>query len=148
MSRHTDPALLDLERQIAETREELGRTVEELAAKADVPARAKEKATQTAARTKARAAHVADRMKHCGGHGRHAAHDKRSGTAAGTAADTGTAAPGEPVTVSPAGGAHRIGTAASPAGRERERERMAYGAAALALAAATAGAATWAARRP
>ena len=49
MSR-TDPHLVDLERRIAETREALGQTVEELAAKADVPSRAKEKARETAAR--------------------------------------------------------------------------------------------------
>ncbi|MDX6354354.1 MAG: hypothetical protein QOF98_1257 [Streptomyces sp.] len=50
--RHTDPTLAELERQIAETREQLGATVEELAAKADVPARAKAKAHETAARVR------------------------------------------------------------------------------------------------
>lgn len=55
----TDAHLVDLERQIAETREQLGRTVEELAAAVDVPARAKAKAHETAARTKARAAQAA-----------------------------------------------------------------------------------------
>jgi hypothetical protein len=59
----TDAHLVDLERQIAETREQLGRTVEELAAAVDVPARAKAKAHETAARTKARAAQAADRAK-------------------------------------------------------------------------------------
>jgi hypothetical protein len=82
-----DPALADLERQIAETREQLGRTVEELAAKADVPARAKAKMSEARARlrlsahraeehTKERAAHAGARMKHTASradrHGRHA----------------------------------------------------------------------------
>ncbi len=49
MSR-TDPQLAEIEAQIAETREALGQTVEELAAKADVPGRAKAKARETAER--------------------------------------------------------------------------------------------------
>ncbi|WP_329134353.1 DUF3618 domain-containing protein [Streptomyces sp. NBC_01476] len=53
--RHTDPALAELEAQIDKTREQLGETVEELAAKADVPARAKAKAHQTADRVRATA---------------------------------------------------------------------------------------------
>ena len=48
----SDPTLAEMERQIAETREQLGAIVEELAAKADVPARAKAKASQTASRVK------------------------------------------------------------------------------------------------
>jgi uncharacterized protein DUF3618 len=44
-----DPSLEEMERRIAETREELGAIVEELAAKADVPARAKAMAADTAA---------------------------------------------------------------------------------------------------
>jgi Protein of unknown function (DUF3618) len=62
MSR-TDDHLVELERQIAETREQLGRTVEELAAAVDVPTRAKAKAHETAARTRARAAQAAERAK-------------------------------------------------------------------------------------
>jgi hypothetical protein len=53
MTAHTDPHLADLERQIAETREALGQTVEELAAKVDVPSRAKAKAKETAERLRA-----------------------------------------------------------------------------------------------
>jgi len=49
MSR-TDPQLAELEARIAETREALGQTVEELAAKADVPGRMKAKAQDTAER--------------------------------------------------------------------------------------------------
>lgn len=54
MTPRTDPHLAELERQIAETREALGQTVEELAAKVDVPTRAKAKARDTADRLRAR----------------------------------------------------------------------------------------------
>lgn len=111
--------LADLERQIEQTREELGRTVEELAAKADVPARAKAKAAETAERVRASARRVA----------RH-----REG---------GSAPP--VVTLSPELSGSHIAGGISPSAA---RERRAYGAAALALTAATAGAAVWAARRP
>jgi cell division septum initiation protein DivIVA len=62
MSR-TDPHLADLEQQIAETREALGQTVEELAAKVDVPTRAKAKAQDTAARLRSSAAKAEDRAR-------------------------------------------------------------------------------------
>ena len=123
---HTDPALADLERQIAETREQLGQTVEELAAKADVPGRAKAKASETMSRfrlgahraedrTKAAAAQAADRVKQTTGradvrgHGRHAAGsgagkgpDEITGTtaASGTAAASGTTAASGPAAAS------------------------------------------------
>jgi hypothetical protein len=60
--RHTDPALIELERQIAETREQLGETVEELAAKADVPGRAKTKAQEAATRVRTTAHEATDRV--------------------------------------------------------------------------------------
>ncbi|MFC4034292.1 DUF3618 domain-containing protein [Streptomyces polygonati] len=60
--RHTDPALVELERQIAETREQLGETVEELAAKADVSGRAKAKAQEAATRVRATAHEATDRV--------------------------------------------------------------------------------------
>ena len=69
MSR-TDPHLADLERQIAETRDALGQTVEELAAKADVPARAKEKARQTAARLREAEARAVERASQAQNRGR------------------------------------------------------------------------------
>jgi hypothetical protein len=50
---HTESALAELERQIAETRAQLGETVEELAARADVPARAKATYRVAAAKDKA-----------------------------------------------------------------------------------------------
>lgn len=61
--RHTDPTLAELERQIAETREQLGATVEELAAKADVPARAKAKAHETAEKVRGTAHRAEARAK-------------------------------------------------------------------------------------
>ncbi|MCL2734375.1 MAG: DUF3618 domain-containing protein [Actinomycetia bacterium] len=169
---HTDPALAELERQIAETREQLGQTVEELAAKMDVPGRAKAKATETATwfrqsaqraedRTRAAAAQAADRVKHGGGHGRHAAGRggkgtaeeapaAGGGTAAATAAGSGHTADGS--------GAHRVtgteDTSTEDTGttltltRQHDKERLAYGAAAVGLTAATAGAAVWASRHP
>ncbi|WP_176735366.1 DUF3618 domain-containing protein, partial [Actinacidiphila rubida] len=107
---HTDPALAELERQIAETREQLGQTVEELAAKVDVPGRAKAKASETAARfrasaqqaedrTRSRAMHAADRVKHgvARGGGRHRADDAApaapgdDGSGAHLATDVGAA---------------------------------------------------------
>ncbi|WP_262414020.1 DUF3618 domain-containing protein [Actinacidiphila acidipaludis] len=160
----TDPTLAELERQIAETREQLGQTVEELAAKADVPSRAKAKAAETMSRfrlgahraedrTKEAAAQAADRVKqttgrgdHRGGHGRHAGGgkgpDEITGAAAAAVAEDGS-------------GAHLAGGAPGAAepevvavSRTHDRERMAYGAAAIGLTAATAGAVVWAARHP
>ena len=79
MSR-TDPHLVDLEEQIAETREALGQTVEELAAKVDVPMRAKAKAREAAARlrdaetrTLARAADARNRTREGAERVRHSA---------------------------------------------------------------------------
>ncbi|WP_051951193.1 DUF3618 domain-containing protein [Actinacidiphila yeochonensis] len=73
----TDPQLVDLERQIERTREALGQTVEELAAKVDVPARAKAKARETAARlrgaetrTRTRAVQAADQARSRAGQAR------------------------------------------------------------------------------
>ncbi|MFJ2953363.1 DUF3618 domain-containing protein [Streptomyces sp. NPDC087270] len=70
MTPRTDPHLAELERQIAETREALGQTVEELAAKVDVTSRAKAKARDTAGRlrsaedrTRTRAAQAASSVK-------------------------------------------------------------------------------------
>ncbi|MFI1091615.1 DUF3618 domain-containing protein [Streptomyces sp. NPDC020917] len=168
---HTDPAMAELERQIAETREQLGQTVEELAAKMDVPGRAKAKASETATwfrqsaqraedRTRAAAAQAADRVKHGAGHGgRHGRHAAGrggkgtaeeapaagGGTAAATAAGAGHTADGS--------GAHRVadtqdtGTTLTLT-RQQDKERLAYGAAAVGLTAATAGAAVWASRHP
>jgi len=43
----------EIEQEIEQTRERLGQTVEELAAKADVPARARQKAAEVTGRVKA-----------------------------------------------------------------------------------------------
>jgi len=43
----------EIEQEIEQTRERLGQTVEELAAKADVPARAREKAAEVSGQVKA-----------------------------------------------------------------------------------------------
>jgi hypothetical protein len=43
----------EIEQEIEKTREQLGQTVEELAAKADVPARARQKAAEVTGRVKA-----------------------------------------------------------------------------------------------
>lgn len=140
MSRHTDPALAALERQIAETREELGRTVEELAAKVDVPARARARASQTAARTKARAAHAADRVRHRGGSA--AAPAPLPAEQGAEAAAAGAPAEGA-AQATAAGGAHP----ALEMSIRPDRQRRAYGAAAVGLTAATVWAAVWASRR-
>jgi len=56
----TEPdAALEIQQEIEQTRERLGQTVEELAAKADLKARAREKADEV----KARAAEVSGRVK-------------------------------------------------------------------------------------
>jgi len=56
----TEPdAALEIQQEIEQTRERLGQTVEELAAKADVKARARAKADEV----KARAAEVSGRVK-------------------------------------------------------------------------------------
>lgn len=57
------PSIAEMEREIARTREQLGETIEELAARADVPARAKAKASDTAARVRATFHRNQDRAK-------------------------------------------------------------------------------------
>jgi hypothetical protein len=127
-----DPTLAELERQIEQTREELGRTVEELAAKADVPARAKAKATETAERFRESARRVTR-------------HRASSPAAVAGAADREASLAAAVDGVAPEeSGSHLAPAPLSPA---PDPARRAYGAAALALTAATAGAAVWAARR-
>jgi hypothetical protein len=151
-----DPTLAELERQIEQTREELGRTVEELAAKADVPARAKAKATETAERFRESARRVtrhrasspaavagaADREASAATDG---AGPEASGgaVAAGVGREASLAAAVDGVAPEESG-SHLAPVPLSPA---PDPARRAYGAAALALTAATAGAAVWAARR-
>lgn len=153
---YTDPALAELERQIAATREQLGQTVEELAAKVDVPGRAKAKAAETASRFRASAQRAEDRARAAtvqaadhvkqgaargGGHGRHARH---------AGADAGTSEPGSGP-ASDRAGAHLAtaeGEVSAGARSAEDKERLAYGAAAVGLTAATAGAAVWASRHP
>ena len=53
----------EIEQEIEQTREQLGATVEELAARADVKARAQEKAAELKASAQARAAEVSGRAK-------------------------------------------------------------------------------------
>ena len=53
----------DIEQEIEQTREQLGATVEELAARADVKARARGKAAEVKARAQARAAEVSGQVK-------------------------------------------------------------------------------------
>jgi hypothetical protein len=53
----------EIQQEIEQTRERLGQTVEELAAKADVKARARAKATEMKARAQARAAEVSRQMR-------------------------------------------------------------------------------------
>ncbi|MFI1962966.1 DUF3618 domain-containing protein [Streptomyces pathocidini] len=62
MSRSPGPE--ELRAQVAEAREKLGETVEELAAKADVKTRAQEKATAARDRARQRAAGARDRAQH------------------------------------------------------------------------------------
>ncbi|MET8677404.1 DUF3618 domain-containing protein [Streptomyces sp. NPDC004647] len=75
----------ELRGQVAEARERLGATVEELAAKADVKGRAQH-----------RAAEVRDQMQHTASHAAHLVHDKtpeQVRTAASRAAETGRRRP-------------------------------------------------------
>jgi Protein of unknown function (DUF3618) len=60
----TEPA--ELERDIEQTRERLGETVEALAAKTDVKARAKEKASEISSQMRAKGAAVSGRVKNTG----------------------------------------------------------------------------------
>jgi hypothetical protein len=53
----------EIQREIEQTRERLGQTVEELAAKADVKARAQAKVADAKARARARAAEVSGRVR-------------------------------------------------------------------------------------
>jgi hypothetical protein len=53
----------EIEQEIERTREHLGETVDELAAKADVKARARVKAAEVRARARDRAAEVSGRMR-------------------------------------------------------------------------------------
>jgi hypothetical protein len=53
----------EIQQEIEQTREHLGRTVEELAAKADVKARARAKASEMKARAQAKATQVSGQMK-------------------------------------------------------------------------------------
>jgi chromosome segregation ATPase len=53
----------EIQQEIEQTREHLGRTVEELAAKADVKARARAKASEMKARAQAKATEVSGQMK-------------------------------------------------------------------------------------
>ncbi|MEC3995773.1 DUF3618 domain-containing protein [Actinacidiphila sp. DG2A-62] len=140
-----DPTLAELERQIEQTREELGRTVEELAAKADVPARAKAKATETAERFRESARRVTRHRASspaavAGGADREAS---GGAAAAGVGREASLAAAVDGVAPEESG-SHLAQAPLSPA---PDPARRAYGAAALALTAATAGAAVWAARR-
>ena len=60
-----DPATpAELQQEIERTRERLGATVEELAAKADVKARAQAKAAQMKARAQGKAAELSGRLRH------------------------------------------------------------------------------------
>ncbi len=127
-----DATLAELERQIEQTREELGRTVEELAAKADVPARAKAKAAETAERLRASARRVTRHRE-----------APPAAVAGGVGAEASLAAAVDGVAPE-VSGSHM---APVPLSAAPDPARRAYGAAALALTAATAGAAVWAARR-
>jgi hypothetical protein len=53
----------EIQQEIEQTRERLGQTVEELAAKADVKARARAKATEMKARAQAKAADISKQMR-------------------------------------------------------------------------------------
>ena len=53
----------EIQREIEQTREQLGQTVEELAAKADVKARARAKATTAKTKVKAKATEVSRRVR-------------------------------------------------------------------------------------
>jgi Protein of unknown function (DUF3618) len=141
----SQPKLAEMEQQIAETREELGAIVEELAAKADLTGRAKAKAADTASRmreTGRRAAATASAPMsrlHSGGH--------RSRPGPHTLADEIPLAP-----ASRAGATlyHPDGEGtAGPAHRRmpEDRLRTAYGAATVVLAAATVAAVVWSRRQ-
>jgi hypothetical protein len=157
-----DPTLAEIERQIAETREQLGAIVEELAAKADVPGRARAKAAETANRVRVTAhrAATAGRLHLGSAHGR----DVPAGASGGhvppgpvPAADAPADIPADIPADLPAG--TRAGTPARRADTIHEagaraaaklnrvsedQTRTLYAAASLALAAATIAAIIWA----
>ncbi|HEX9999906.1 MAG TPA: DUF3618 domain-containing protein [Actinoplanes sp.] len=59
----TKPSVAELRAEIKQTRSELGETVQALAAKADVKARAKDQVEQTKLRVKAQAVEAADKVR-------------------------------------------------------------------------------------
>jgi hypothetical protein len=100
--------LAEMERQIAETREELGAIVEELAAKTDITGRAKAKAAETASRVRETAHRAASagpvaRLYAGADHARALARDHARDHARGKAAEIAGTAHGA--------GAHLAGTA-------------------------------------
>lgn len=114
MTPRTDPTVADLERQIAQTREALGQTVEELAAKVDVPSRAKAKARETADRFRA----VEDRTRAKAGSAATAVRSRLPGNG-GASADA-TAAAGSPAE----SGAHRVELVAAPGTGSGTRDQV------------------------
>lgn len=143
---HTPPsgdrALVALEREIAETREQLGRTVEELAAKADVPARAKAKASDAAARMR-RSAMRARRAET-----RTMARAGRAGERGAGRASSAGPEPVDPTAPGRGGGpvvaqVRHAGVRVSRLPADRVGVRWAYGGAAVGLAAAAVGVAVW-----
>jgi hypothetical protein len=140
------PSIAEMEREIATTREQLGETIEELAAKADVPARARAKASDTAARVRA-AFHRAPDHAQDDTAPDHTAQDHTAqdhGTAqgarqlaAGKAGEAGHKA---------AGAAHEVAARAGATADRltQDRARTMYAAAALSLTAATVMAVLWA----
>jgi uncharacterized protein DUF3618 len=144
-------SIAEMEREIADTRQQLGRTIEELAARADVPARARARASETAARVRATFHRPHDRTKAVAGSGTSAASDKaveageRAAAkaqdvreqAAGKAGEAGQRAAGVAHEV-----ARRAGTKASRT--SQDQARTLYAVAALSLAAATVAAVLWA----
>ncbi|HEY5834142.1 DUF3618 domain-containing protein [Streptomyces sp.] len=143
----TDPALAEMEQQIARTRERLGATVEELAAKADVPGRAKAKAAEAASRVRETAHRAATSRPvsrlHVGGR---AGPSTETGA---TAAQNVAAGTGKTVRETGAHVADTVQETDARAGAklsrvDEDQARTLYGVAALALTAATLAALLWA----
>ncbi|ARE78419.1 hypothetical protein B6R96_34495 [Streptomyces sp. Sge12] len=84
-----EPTPEALRAQIEQTRDELGRTVEALAAKADVKAQAREKTAAVKAQAAEKAAHVTGQIRDRAEHAAHLASEK---THAATARDNRTTA--------------------------------------------------------
>ncbi|MER5871403.1 DUF3618 domain-containing protein [Streptomyces sp. NPDC002044] len=86
--KHSAPTPAEMREQVRVTREELGHTVEALAAKADVKGQARAKAAEVKSQIQARTAQVRSQVHDAAAHVVETAHDKTPGPVRETAAQT------------------------------------------------------------